>query len=243
MNKLQEWLAQMRYEKPDDRGATPTTPNGEDTTPTADGDDTAAAASGDDTAPAADGDLLTPPGDSAEAGPQGDLLNPPAEGEFDLAEVSADDFKKMFDETSEWDDEALTGFLEHINKSGSRADMAKNLVEYQSALMEKAQETANAEFQSVIDGWRTEARAHPTLGGTNMDKTMGVVRGFIDAYADNPALTTKALTDTGLSNNIHVIQLLHKAAESVSGEARPAEGAPVQQDATIADRLFGSSPN
>lgn len=242
------WLKQPLWETPNEGGAggadtttgggADTAPGGEDTTTGGSGDllgdDTTAGASGDDTAPGDSSDLLS--GDDTAEG-----------ATFGADEVTADGLKELFVDDDgkplelEWDDEQLTSFLDVVNGAESRADMAKQLLDLYDAQTAQTAEAMATEFKATTDAWQQEVREDRHLGGDKLEATLASVKTFIETHSTDPKATLAAFKATGISNSIHLIQLLHKAAELVPGEASPVEGAPVPTGQSLADRLFGGN--
>ena len=222
-------------EQPNDNGTGDSPPSSE-TPPT--GNDTASAADGNDTAAAASGDLLD---EGKPAAPKGDLLD---EGESDSAAsfgeaVDAETFKTNFPDVEDWDDDRLNGFLDIVNKAEDRGSLAKSLMDFYAETSEAMATDLSEQFQATIQTWQQEVMDHKDLGGANLQQTMSTVRNFINTYSSAPAEAMEMFRHTGISNNIHFVQLLKAAADATPGEARPVEGAPASPGKSMADRIFG----
>lgn len=166
------------------------------------------------------------------------------EGEFNSEPVTIDALKEMFDASESWNDAQLEPFVDLINNSQSRADLAKGLLEMHNEVQESAVQEITEAYNNTLREWRDEASKHPELGGENFDRTLATVKTAVKTYSENPDKVFEVLKLTGAGNSIHMIQLLHKMAASVPGEASPVEGAPASTGKNLADRLFGSpNPN
>lgn len=220
---------------PDSQSGTPPNSdpntNPQDTTPgSTSGQDSNDLLSGDDTTKgAADDD-----------GEPGDLLaddKKPDTATFGAEPVDIDAFKGEFKD-AEWDDAQLGDFMKIVNGAGSRMEMAKQLVEFHEKVIADGAQQLSDQFNETVKGWQNEVAKHY---GEGKDAALAKVKTFINNYADDPAATLAFFKSTGVSNNLHLIRLLEKAAEAVPGEARPAEGAPASNGASIADKMFPST--
>lgn len=182
-----------------------------------------------------------PPSDSASllGGEPAAPPAPDAPAFGDALEMEA--FKELLPEGTELDEELAGPFLEALNKSNSRAELASNMLAFQESVATKVSEQMAEQWGSLQREWKAETQAHPTLGGENYAKSLATARGLIETYAENPAALKQMLTLSGAGNSVHMVQLLNKLAELIPSEAEPVKGDVAPTDKNRATILFGGS--
>ncbi len=237
LNALPLW-PQLCREQPDEGTPTPSP------TPTPTSDPTPAP-SGDDTPTGGDllgGDDTTSGEPAPTEGAPGDLLSDPnSTPEFNHEAIDTDSVKALFDENTDWDDETLSGFVDMLNEATSLADIAQKGIEMFDQINQDAATSMTEQWNQTVAEWQTEARNHSELGGDNLDRTLATVKDFINKHAPDPQATLELFRQTGVSNSIHLISLLHAAAKAVPGQAIPADGDPAPTGLSIAEKLFPAS--
>lgn len=118
-------------------------------------------------------------------------------------------------------DESLRdGFIQFANERKLAPEVVNHLVELQVGAVRAASEKASTQWAETQQQWRSEVEKHATFGGEKLAPVLGKISEFIDAHSSNPAAFRQMMDITGAGNNVHVIELLSKAAEIVS-EGKP----------------------
>ena len=131
-------------------------------------------------------------------------------------------------------------FLELMNdQSLSRTELVNKLLEMQGeALKESAQESLKA-WVDIREGWRTEAKALPEIGGDKFEETVAAIKtGLEAAGATDEAFA--ALDATGAGDNPHLIKVLHSLVQPFL-EKPPVSGDPVSEKGDRASRMFSNN--
>jgi len=196
------------------------------------------------TAPTSEPSLLEgdpPPSDAASL-LGGEPPAPPSEAApafGDALEMEA--FKELLPEGVELDEALATPFLEALNKSNSRAELATNMLAFQDSMAAQISEQMAEQWGSLQREWKAETQAHPTLGGENYAKSLATARNLIETHSENPAALKQMLTLSGAGNSVHLVQLLNALAEHIPGEAEPVKGDVAPTDKTRAQILFSGN--
>jgi len=198
-------------------------------------EDEAGTAGGD--APAPDSTLPADPAPAEapkadEAGlPEAPAETPPAE---EIPLFTAEDIKVP--DGLSLDPEQTERALALINDTAmSPKDRGEALVKFYEdsavKLYEGVQKAAVAQFES----WRADLEKDTTLGGGNLPATETAIAGVIEEFA--PQGLTDLFNQTGIGNHKLFVQFLVNVAK-VTGEGKPAVGAPTSSKRTAAEILF-----
>lgn len=113
-------------------------------------------------------------------------------------------------------------------------------------VQEAAEQSSQQQWTDMRDGWRTEFRSDPDLGGAREQATLTNCKAMIDQFGGNVAQRAelkKWMAVTGLGDNPHMIRLLSNVAK-VLGEGTPVPATtPASIKPSRANRRYAQSMN
>ena len=184
-------------------------------------------------APVEAGTLLS----GQEAAPVAPAVEAAAEtvAAFDVGEVTTEGFAALLPEGMTLGEGETTSFLALLNGAGSRVDLAKGLVEFQTTLQQQQIDQTATMWQETMTKWQTETM---TALGPQHEQQLAHAKSAINEFSDDPAAVQALLTQTGLGNNVHIVKLLAKIGAEKVAEGAPVNGKPVNAPKSLAERLF-----
>lgn len=130
---------------------------------------------------------------------------------------------------------AATDFLK-ANPGASAQDALKWAAEYQSSQVRDAGAAMRAQFEQTVQGWESEVKADPELGGAKYDATIkDAVRGL--STFGSPKLV-ELLNDSGLGSHREVIAAFAKVGK-LAQESPILGGEGGKGNVSFAEALYG----
>lgn len=125
----------------------------------------------------------------------------------------------------------------------------QKLIDFHFAEMQRvheANEQASRDgWETLRDGWRTEFRADPDLGGAREASTLANCASIIDQFGGNASQRAdlrKWMAVTGLGDHPHMIRLLNNIAK-VTGESKPVPAVTPAKTPTRSSRRYANTTN
>lgn len=184
-------------------------------------------------------ETTTPVTETPATPPTSETSAPAATPAAEFTPLTVDDI--TIPEGYEVNADQMTPFLEIMNdQSLTPAQRGSALVALYGKSLEAASEASSTQWADTMTKWQDQTRADPTIGGANLDATMGRVNGLVREFAPdgNVAELDKVFLQTGVGNHPLMIKFLNNIA-SVLAEGKPATGAPSGGNAIpLADRMY-----
>lgn len=134
-------------------------------------------------------------------------------------------------------------FLGLANELQLPKERVESLLGLHSEMLQSAFKQAETQYteawEKTQNDWVEAVKAHPEIGGPNLEKSVAEIGKMLDRYGSKEA--REAFDLTGAGNHPAIVQFLHKLAKQVN-EAPPVSGAPPGTAATAdrATRIFGN---
>ena len=184
------------------------------------------------------GEGETPPDGEGETPPAGEET-PPGEGETPPAPVPVTMENITLPEGIDIPEDSREEFLGFINDAElSRADLVTKLIGMQAESLTAAAQAPIDAWTTLREGWQTEARALPEIGGDKLEGSLADIKRGLDA-AGATKEAYEALDVTGAGDNPHLIQMMHKLVQPFLEKAPP-PGDPTTIKADLATRMYPS---
>lgn len=155
------------------------------------------------------------------------------------APLTAADFK--LPEGLKADDGLIGEFVDLLNKGDlSAKDRAQGLIDLQAKVAKAAVEGQQAAWDAEQKMLKAEVRVDPTIGGPNLDKTLGGINKMIRQYPEHEKVFG-LLAATGLGNHIEFVKFAKWAADQLNEGQAPATGTvPASGERDLAAALYTS---
>lgn len=135
------------------------------------------------------------------------------------------------------DGDLKKGFVSIANELKLPKEAVDKFVSLQTESVKRAIEKQAADWNAVQEDWRKQVETHPKFGGEKLAPALGKISEFINTNSSDPNGFRKAIDDTGLGNHPLVVELLLRAAETVS-EGKPTQGNPAGGPRDLASALY-----
>lgn len=130
-------------------------------------------------------------------------------------------------------------FMEVLSDSKmSHQERAQALVDLQGKVLEGAAAKIGQAWEAQRSAWQTEIKADPTIGGDHLAPALGQISKLIDAHGTEEL--RKAMDDTGLGDNPHMIRFLHKLASHFTESGALPGGSPPTPERSQGQRIFNT---
>lgn len=137
------------------------------------------------------------------------------------------------------DEPTVKAFIETLNDAKlSPQERANKLIDLQSDAAKALTDSYQAQWDKIRAEWIKEAKAHPEIGGANLDPALAGISKMIDTYG-GPEVR-ELFNYTGSGDNPHMIVFMNKLAKIVNERGpEPFRGTPPGVLRTPESVLFG----
>ena len=118
------------------------------------------------------------------------------------------------------DEDMLGRLKETCAKLKVPKDEAQALLDLGVELVRKNAATAHDEWNKTLDGWESEIKSHPKLGGEKLAASMAVAARPLARFG-NDALR-KLVTETGIGSNPAFFEFMHAVGTAMADDNPPA---------------------
>lgn len=124
---------------------------------------------------------------------------------------------------------------------GLSAEQAQSVLEQESAVLANHEELRAQSEKALVEGWATEAKNDPEIGGAEFAKKVEYAKRVVDRFGTDAF--RKAVTETGIGNHPELIRFCYRigklmaADQTVLGGSSPSDS----RRKSPAEILYGSN--
>jgi hypothetical protein len=184
---------------------------------------------------------VTPPVTPPAATPPATLLTKPNENQ-PQPKVVPEKYDIKLPEGSKLDASHVEKIALFAKERGLSNEDAQAIVERDQKLLSAREEAMTQEVRKIVEGWPTQAKADPEIGGEAFDKNVELAKRVVDRI-DKEGSLKKLLNESGYGNHPDVLRAFVRMGKMMTEDQLVIPGAQAGGKKSIEEVFYGPQAN